>query len=85
MSQNHPQRGAMHLESPGKLSAKVHSSIGGGGNFVEKELAHESHLIQHSEQPMSQFSRQDIDVFKAQGQRPRYNENVRTGTKSHWQ
>ena len=69
----------MHLESPGKLSAKP--PMGGGGYFMEKELAHDSHLIQHSEQPISQFSRQDIDVFKNQGQRPRYNENA----KSHWQ
>lgn len=74
-----------HLESPGKLSAKVQSSIG-GRHFVEKELAHESHLIQHSEQPMSQFSGADLNVFKQNhGQRPRYNENVKTGSKSHWQ
>ena len=74
----------MHLASPGKLSSKP--PVGGGGYFVEKELAHDSHLIQHSEQPMSQFSGADLNVFKQNhGQRPRYNENVKTGSKSHWQ
>ena len=50
----------------------MHSAIGGGGHLDEKELAHESHLIQHSEQPaLSQFSRENIDVFNPG--RPRYN------------
>lgn len=67
----------MQLQSPGKLSVKV----GGAGNFAEQELAHDSHLIQHSEQP-AQFSRPDLDVFQRP---PRYNEQARTGSKSHWQ
>ena len=50
------QRPAFMLESPGKFSMKAPVAHG-----FEKELAHESHLIQHSDAPLSHLSRQDID------------------------
>lgn len=53
---------AGNLHSPGKLGLKV-GSLGG----AEKELAHESHLIHNSEQPISHMSKQDYESLQGVG------------------